>query len=196
MKIIDKLMDALSLYDEYDEEEELLEEEQPAKKQTEPEQPKKSLWSRSKQQEETKTAAEKPEEKPVKRGGILSFRNPAAKTESSQPEKMTAKTIQLPTTDKQVTVVVLEPVNFDDSLKVADYLRGNQAVIINFANTDDVIAKRMTDYISGTIYALNGSMRKQGRNILVCAPKNFDIDAELGADADKEMRGQKPWEKK
>ena len=52
------------------------------------------------------------------------------------------------------------------------------------------MTKRMTDFISGTIYALGGSMKKIGRNILVCAPKNVDIDASVNIYDEK---GGQPW---
>ena len=89
-------------------------------------------------------------------------------------------------------VVVLEPANFDDSQKVADYLRNNQPVVVNFEGTEGLVTKRMTDFISGTIYALGGSMKKIGRNILVCAPKNVDIDASVNIYDEK---GGQPWKK-
>lgn len=99
----------------------------------------------------------------------------------------------MPIDNKPVQVIVLEPVSFDDSQKVADYLRGSQPVVINFEGTDSVVAKRMTDFVSGTLYALNGSMKKIGRNILVCAPRNVNIDAGL-ADKD-EGQAENPWKK-
>ena len=102
------------------------------------------------------------------------------------------KLISLPLAQKQVKVIVLEPTGFDDSQKVADHLRNNQPVVVNFETTDGEIMKRMTDFISGTIYALNGSMKKIGRNILVCAPQNVDIDAGRTVDDEK---GEAPWEK-
>lgn len=61
------------------------------------------------------------------------------------------KTISMPLAQKQVKVVVLEPANFDDSQKVADYLRNNQPVVVNFEGTEGLVTKRMTDFISGTI---------------------------------------------
>ena len=61
---------------------------------------------------------------------------------------------------------------------MADYLRNNQPVVINFENTDNDVRKRIVDFISGTIYALDGSLRKVGRNIMVCAPQNVEIDVE------------------
>ena len=87
------------------------------------------------------------------------------------------RTIQMKTTT-EVRVVVIEPVSFDDSQKVADYLRNDQPVVVNFETTEPAVRKRMTDFISGTIYALNGTIRTIGPNILVCAPHNVDIDAE------------------
>lgn len=96
----------------------------------------------------------------------------------------------MPLAQKQVKVVVLEPANFDDSQKVADYLRNNQPVVVNFEGTEGLVTKRMTDFISGTIYALGGSMKKIGRNILVCAPKNVDIDASVNIYDEK---GGQPW---
>lgn len=55
---------------------------------------------------------------------------------------------------------MLEPVSFDDSQKIADYLNGSQPVVVNFEATDKVVMKRMTDFISGVVYALGGSMKK------------------------------------
>ncbi len=87
------------------------------------------------------------------------------------------KLISMPLAKSQVKVVVIEPINFDDAQKVADYLRKNQPVVVNFEDTDSDVMKRIVDFVSGTIYALNGSMKKIGRNIMVCAPQNVDIDA-------------------
>ena len=129
-------------------------------------------------------------------------RNIIRSTEPSKEEKTPffskkqagedGKLISLPLAQKQVKVIVLEPTGFDDSQKVADHLRNNQPVVVNFETTDGEIMKRMTDFISGTIYALNGSMKKIGRNILVCAPQNVDIDAGRTVYNEK---GEAPWEK-
>lgn len=88
----------------------------------------------------------------------------------------------------EVNMQMLEPTSFDDSQKVADALHNSQPVVVNFENTDPVVAKRMTDFLSGVIYALQGNMKKIGRNILICAPKNVDIDNGLG-----EYRGDETW---
>lgn len=122
-------------------------------------------------------------------------RTPAAKREHSlfSSRKNEDKLISMPLTSKQVKVIVIEPANFDDAQSVADYLRKNQPVVINFEDTDSEIAKRIIDFVSGTIYALNGSMKKIGRSILVCAPQNVDIDE---AKANYTDRGGNPWQQR
>ena len=201
MKLIERIVDALGLYD--DSEDEILEEEEvvekkPAKveKVEKPEPkfepaPKKSLFSRKdglfgrkKAEEEVEEVAVK-EEPPKKAAPFF-----ARKNVEKAVEPVAGKTISMPIGDKQVRVVVIEPTTFDDSQKIADYLRGNQPVVVNFENTDNIVTKRMTDFISGTIYALGGSMKKIGRSILVCAPRNVDIDAGISIYNEK---GEQPW---
>lgn len=175
MKIIDKITDALGLYDE----EEILEEEYEKTAKQELEKKKSSLFAKKNLTESFRRDEHKSADEPAVRSGTS--------------EKMSNKTIALPLADKQVKVVVLEPTGFDDSQKIADYLKNKQPVVVNFDNTDAIVTKRMTDFISGTIYALGGSMKKIGRSILVCAPKNVDIDAGTNVYDEK---GRQPWEEK
>lgn len=101
--------------------------------------------------------------------------------------------IAMPHAQKSVSVVVVEPIGFDEVQKMADYLRNNQPVVINFENTDNDVRKRIVDFISGTIYALDGSLRKVGRNIMVCAPQNVEIDVE-NTNYTSESEAE-PWER-
>lgn len=181
MKIIDYIMDSLNLYDEeeiYDDEIEEKDGKKPEKKEKQPLFKPKNIARKKEVDDETmpNLVLKRPEgeEKPKK--SMFSFVRSGSRSEGKN-EKMGSRTLKLPYENKQINVVVIEPANFDDSQKIADYLRGNQPVVVNFEGTDSVVAKRMTDFVSGTIYALNGSMKKMGRNVLICAPKNVDIDA-------------------
>lgn len=184
MKIIDKIMDALSLYDE----EEIPEEEVEIKAPERQGVPKdRTPLFRPKAAPKAGAEAGAGADKKT----VISFRNPDDK--GNKGEGMAKRTLHLPVEDKLISVVVLEPASFDDSQKIADFLREGQPVVINFAGTDSLVAKRMTDFVSGCIYAVGGSINKLGRNVLVCAPKNVDIDA--GGIELREERGGKPWEK-
>lgn len=154
-EIFDRISETLGLYEEEDDE--LLEEEEPVKKaETAPKRIPRSTPAVSRAALPAESAAlEKSEarsEVPAEKKSFFSKKNV-----QNSPE---GKTISMPLAQKQVKVVVLEPANFDDSQKVADYLRNNQPVVVNFEGTEGLVTKRMTDFISGTIYALGGSMKK------------------------------------
>lgn len=84
--------------------------------------------------------------------------------------------VNLPTAQpKQMKVMVVEPFVFDDAQHVADHLKNRKPVVINLENTDKEVAKRMIDFISGTTYALGGTIQKIGNNIFLCAPNNVDV---------------------
>ncbi len=110
---------------------------------------------------------------------------------SSRKSEGDDKLISMPLATKQVKVMIIKPINFDDAQKVADYLRKNQPVVINFEDTDSDVMKRIVDFVSGTIYALNGTMKKTGRSIIVAAPQNVDIDTDNSSYAE---RGGNPWQ--
>lgn len=193
MKFVDKIMDSLNIFTE----EEITEEELLAEEKAEAENKEKRSLFAKKTPQTAAPAAPEAQEQP-KRSSVLSFKSVGENKSAPQADgKMASRTLNLPVANKLVTMVVLEPVDFDDSQKIADYLRNNQPVVVNFANTDNVLAKRMTDFLSGTVYALAGSMKKLSRNILVCAPKNIDIDSDMDTEESSafEERRNRPWEK-
>lgn len=174
-RFLDRISETLGLYDPDDPERVLDDEEEDEEEEEEAvEKPVKKEFPKAVRP--VPVAAEKPEpiqlpvekETKEKKPGLLS---------RVRKNKQENRTIQMKTTT-EVRVVVLEPTSFDDSQKVADFLRNDQPVVVNFESTDPNVKKRMTDFISGTIYALNGTIRTIGPNILVCAPRNVDIDAE------------------
>ena len=189
-KFLDRISDALGLYDpddpnrvlEEDDEEEF-EEEEAAEK------PVRKGFPKAVRPAPVPVVKEEPVPVPVekevkeKKPGLLS---------RVRKNKKENRTIQVKTTT-EVRVVVIEPSSFDDSQKVADFLRNDQPVVVNFETTEPAVRKRMTDFISGTIYALNGTIRTIGPNILVCAPRNVDIDAE--AEVYGGERGGASWPK-
>ena len=201
MKLIDKIMDTLSLYDEEDD---LLEEElevkKPLPKEEAPAKPERTSLFRKKEltpapkQEAAPAPVKQAPAAPVakEKKPFLSFKSSKSEPKKEDTGKMGSRTINLPVANKMINVIVLEPVSFDDSPKIADYLRNSEPVVVNFKGTDNVLAKRMTDFISGTIYVLGGSMKKLGRDILICAPKNVDIDA---GEEMYDERGEQPWKK-
>ena len=76
----------------------------------------------------------------------------------------------------QLKVMVIEPTTFDDAQQVADHIRNHKPVVVNFENTNSETAKRIIDFISGTTYALQGDIKKVGKNVFMCAPDNVSVN--------------------
>jgi len=64
---------------------------------------------------------------------------------------------------RQVRVVVTEPRSFDEAPGIADNLKNRRPVIVNLEQADAELAKRVLDFMTGAVYALNGAMQKVGR---------------------------------
>lgn len=107
-------------------------------------------------------------------------------------------------TDKKFSVnasssfklVVIEPKNFDECRKLVDSLKGRKPVIINLEMVETEVARKIFDFLSGAVYALNGNVQKVASNIFIFAPENVNISAsvERNTTADfNEDKNQSPW---
>jgi len=78
-------------------------------------------------------------------------------------------------------IKVLEPKDPDQSLEIAQSLREGIPVVINLRYLETDEAKRLFDFICGTTYAIDGSYRKLGENILLFTPNNINIVDQMGS---------------
>lgn len=62
-------------------------------------------------------------------------------------------------------IVLYEPRVYSDAKDVAQNLLNNKAVVINFSRMEDDSARRIVDFITGTVYALNGEIQRIGDRI-------------------------------
>lgn len=69
---------------------------------------------------------------------------------------------------------------FDDAKRIADLMRERIPVIINLRGADPAMVRRLVDFSSGLVYALDGSMRKVAEGVLLVSPPRVKIlDREL-----------------
>lgn len=72
-------------------------------------------------------------------------------------------------------MIVYHPVSYEDAQNIIDNLRAHKPVIVNLEDLEINCAQRILDFLSGAIYALQGTTRKISRNIFVFAPANYDV---------------------
>ena len=104
---------------------------------------------------------------------------PMTTTASSAPAAgFNGQVLNMSTGNKQ-EVVLFRPGSFNDTSKAADDLRNRKAVIVNMENVDKAMARRVADFLSGCVYALDGDVKKIAQSAYLFCPHNMDIVGDL-----------------
>ena len=159
-------------YDDYDEDEDYEEE------YDEPEQPARRPSSRVSSRRSA--PAPEPEEEEDDDYGFGSVAPASASSMASSSFNGTVLNMNSSVTNKQ-EVVIFRPNSFNDTSKAADDLRNRRAVIVNMENVDKAMARRVVDFLSGCVYALDGDVKKIAQSAYLFCPHNMDIVGDLEA---------------
>lgn len=93
---------------------------------------------------------------------------------------------------KDNTMILLEPRAYSESQQIADYLKSNSSVVVNLRRVTPDVAKRIVDFLSGTIYAIGGDLQKLGGGIFLCTPNTVNVEGKITDEGlkGKENKGQ------
>ena len=86
-------------------------------------------------------------------------------------------------------MILFEPRAYSESQQIADYLKSSNAVIVNLKRVTPDQAKRIVDFLSGTIYAISGDLQKLGGGIFLCTPNSVNVEGKI-SDEGKEKNGK------
>lgn len=81
----------------------------------------------------------------------------------------------------KVEFTLVSPVEFNDAQEIADRFRHQAAVICNLQGCEATLARRLVDFCSGLVYALDGSLQSLDDGLLLLAPSNVDLSSEAAA---------------
>lgn len=79
-------------------------------------------------------------------------------------------------------MMLLEPRAYSESQQIADYLKSRNAVVVNLKRVTPDQAKRIVDFLSGTLYAIGGDLQKLGGGIFLCTPNNVNVEGKISDD--------------
>ena len=75
----------------------------------------------------------------------------------------------------QLKVVVLQPTTYSDATEIAGHLKAKKPVVVNLEKLDKETARKIVDFLSGAVFALDGSMQKVSNGILLLVPYTMGI---------------------
>ena len=76
-------------------------------------------------------------------------------------------------------MILVEPRAFSESQQIADHLKRRNTVVVNLKRVTSDQAKRIVDFLSGTIYAIGGDLQKIGGGIFLCTPNNINVQGKI-----------------
>lgn len=82
-------------------------------------------------------------------------------------------------------MMLLEPRAYSESQQIADYLKNRSAVVVNLKRVTPDQAKRIVDFLYGTIYAIGGDLQKLGGGIFLCTPNNVNVEGTISEEANR-----------
>lgn len=109
--------------------------------------------------------------------------------ENRSKNVISLSTVQQPTSK----VVLCEPKSYDEVQAIADSLLNKRSVVINLQRVDKDQAKRIVDFLSGTVYAIKGDIQKLGMETFLCTPENVDVSGTITNDIFMEQEFEKGW---
>jgi cell division inhibitor SepF len=87
--------------------------------------------------------------------------------------------VSLQSVQKSSKLVLCEPRIYAEAQEIADHLKNRRSVVVNLQRIEHDQAKRIVDFLSGTVYALGGDIQKIGVNIFLCTPDNVEVSGNI-----------------
>ena len=192
MSVLDKLLDAVKLNDDYDEEDylddDLLDsddedfldddqEEKPVKKFFQ-------KFSKKSEEDDFDDFDEEPAA-PAPKQSVKSVSTPKVSVKQDKPVRSTSSKITPMRSSRRsaqaanMEVCVIRPTSMEDTREIADTLVDNSTVVLNLEGIDMELAQRIIDFTSGACYSLGGSLQKVSSYIFILGPYNVDITGDL-----------------
>lgn len=93
---------------------------------------------------------------------------------------------------EELGLYVSKPTAFSDCQDISDILVGGTAVVINLEDFDDELAQRIMDFVSGTVYAINGTLNTIAKRIYLVSPESVTISGDVETLLSQSLGGNAP----
>jgi len=101
-----------------------------------------------------------------------------------------AKVVNINTTAK-LDVVVTSPECFEDARDIADHLKQRKPCVINLEGVERETSRRIVDFLSGAVYAVDGNIQKVSSGIFLITPYNVNVMGDFKDEL--RSKGVFPW---
>ena len=89
-----------------------------------------------------------------------------------------SKVVSMPQ-PQQIKMVITQPNSFEQSEEICKNKKEKKSIIVNLEYVNKDVARRIVDFISGGVHALDGHIQKVSNAIFLVAPVNYEIASDL-----------------
>ncbi|HIV85509.1 MAG TPA: cell division protein SepF [Candidatus Monoglobus merdigallinarum] len=75
----------------------------------------------------------------------------------------------------QMKLVIMQPISFEESRDIANHLKERKPIVVNLESVDNATSRRIVDFLSGAVYALDGDIKKVSNGIFLIVPCNVGV---------------------
>lgn len=95
----------------------------------------------------------------------------------------TSDAVKALSANKDSHLVLFEPRAYSETQEIAIYLKQKRAAVVNLHRLQKEQSKRVIDFLSGVIFAIEGDIQQIGPKIFLCTPKNIGVSGNITMDA-------------
>lgn len=74
---------------------------------------------------------------------------------------------------------VIKPVDMNSCRDIANVLLDGSVVLLNYQGVDGALSQRISDFVSGTVYSINGRLEHIAQNVIIAAPAGVGVDGDF-----------------
>lgn len=86
--------------------------------------------------------------------------------------------------NNNMKIEVYQPKAFEEAVEIVDCLRGRKPVIVNLEAIQPELARKIFDFLSGALCAIDGKAEKISRGIFLMAPSNVEVNGKITSEAE------------
>lgn len=84
-------------------------------------------------------------------------------------------------------ILIVEPRVYSEAMNIAKHVMSGESVLVNFRLIEEYQARRIVDFLTGTVYAEDGDIKRVADEIFLCTPKGIEIDGTAQSLVDSNM---------
>ncbi len=185
MNILDKILNAMKLNDDYDDDDDFLDDDE-LDEYEESRATRKNVFRKSKEEsfddyndlDDDEPVMRKLKKQPTTQT-LKTTAATKAKPAASPVSSSKVSPIRTRKAANDMAVCVVRPKSMEDAREITETLLANCTVVLNMEGLDLDLAQRIIDFTSGSCYAISGNLQKISNYIFIITPAAVDVSGDF-----------------